>query len=143
METSMLLQMRQNEIYSHFMPGHWALKGKNLYENIETIAAENRLIEDKDLIFNIDFPMTRDNFAGVAFNALLLTYRDGSSVLNSMVAEGMFTFEDVKAIGNASLTAKAYEVAGQNAEERNHDPTTGITINCITIDGRQKRFFLM
>ena len=108
----------------------------DLYENAEEYAKNEVLIEGLDLIFNIDEPMTRDNFAGVACNALILENKKIEKVvIIDMIEKNKVTKEEVKATASAELTAQIYKLPSIVKKREMIDPLTGRKFYYMNIDG--------
>lgn len=109
---------------------------EGIYENAEEMAMAEGLIEGNDLIFNVDTDATRDNFAAIAFNALIMKDKDlGMLVMSDMMNRGLFDEDDVNATGDDRLVAQIYEQPKKMPYKTIIDPTTGRTIHLLTING--------
>ena len=110
---------------------------EGIYENAEKMALDEGLIEGNDLIFNVDTDAIRDNFAAMAFNALIMKNKNiGMLVMSDMLKSGFLTEQEITATGDEKLVAQIYEQPRKMPYKTIIDPTTGRTIHLITINGK-------
>ena len=83
----------------------------DMYDNALEYAETEKLVEGYDLIFNIDQPLIRDNFVGVACNSLVLeNQKTGGVPVIEMLNRNEVTSEQIKETASAELTAQLYKL---------------------------------
>lgn len=92
------------------------------------------LITEKDAIYHLDKPLRFDEFAAIAYNAMLLKIKgEKYSLFSSMVMEGSIAKETVDMLADVNLFTAMYEVPSKVEIVTQKDANTGVEINYLNI----------
>ena len=114
-------------------------------QNAYNVGCETGLIQRNEAFFQMKKNVTRDNFVGIAANALLLPYKGGKSLLEGMMAEKKVTGQMIYDCGYGKLFDWMITKSFYLGHETTVDEMTGRTYHSLSFFGEAaiKNYFTM
>lgn len=111
------------------------IEGDNLYENAVEIAKNNKMVLEFDMILYPDAALTRDNFAAILYNSIMVENKEGKTIIVDNINAGRITEEMTDSTGVPEIMAYKFMLPRKVPKRTMVDESSGRTYYYLNIEG--------